>query len=144
MVKQKKSEEPKNSKQIAKPSPKGKIKVTGETVVVLNVTEPGRFSHRESNASSKQICNKLSYKPGKCPMGLTPKGMEYKEPTYYKCSRRVTIGAEAIKYYISDDACALRGKDAMKRWRGMNQYQRLEANLALTADGKPFEYEILN
>ena len=136
-----------NSKPVAKTQTKknGRVKVGSETVVVLTITEQGRFSKRQSNASSKALCQKLAFAPGKCPKDAPkPKGMEYREPIYHDCVRRMTISAEAIRYYISDDACPWRGKDAMKKWRNATQQERLEANLATTAEGKPFVFEILN
>lgn len=136
-----------NSKPVTKTQTKksGRVKIGSETIVVLTITEPGRFSHRQTNASSKELCRKLAFAPGRCPKDAPkPKGIEYREPIYHDCVRRMTISTEALRYYISDDACPWRGKDAIKKWRNATQQQRLEANLATTAEGKPFVFEILN
>lgn len=101
-----------------------KLKVTDETVCVLTITEQGRFCERGSN-------------------GKYSKRNFYDVPSYHKCTKRVTLNSDAVRYFISDDSNCVRGK-GQSTWKSMSSIQRLEANLALNAEGKPFTYEILN
>lgn len=100
------------------------LKITSETQCVMTVQEQGRFCEHGHNSTHN------------------PRGF-YEDPSYYKCSRRVTFNADSINYFISDEGNCLRGK-GQSTWKKMTKIKRLEANLALNAEGKPFTYEILN
>lgn len=137
----------KNSKPVTKPVEKQqaeqKLKITKDTQCVLTIKEEGRYSHRQSNASSKELCRKLAYTPGKAPKNAPyPKGKEYLEPIYHECTRRMVMTSDAVQYAISDENRPYFMKEGA--WKTATKKQRLEANLALISEGKPFSYELID
>lgn len=147
MAKKKSRNRQKNSKSITKPVEKqqaeSKLRITKDTQCVLTIKEEGRFSKRQSNASPKSVCRALSFVPGKAPKNVSyPKGKEYLEPIYHECSRRMVMSAEAVQYAISDENRPYFMKEGA--WKNATKKQRLEANLSLIAEGKPFSYELID
>lgn len=147
MDKKKTRNRKKNSKLITKPVEKQqtepKVKITKDTQCVVTIKEEGRFSHRQSNASPKEVCRKLAYAPGKTPKNAPyPKGKEYLEPIYHECTRRMVMTAEAVQYAISDENRPYFMKEGA--WKIATKKQRLEANLTLITEGKLFSYELID
>lgn len=132
----------KNSKPVAASNEKQpKMVINKETQIVLTIKEQGRFSHRQSNAATKEQRNKLSYAPGKCPKELK-QGGEYLEPVYFECSRRMVLSPDAVQWAASKENVPYGVKSF--DWNKMSVRSRVEANLAIIAEGKPFTYELLD
>lgn len=147
MAKKKSRYGQKNSKSVTKPVEKQqvepKLRITKDTQCVLTIKEEGRFSRRQSNASPRSVCRALSFIPGKAPKNAPyPKGKEYLEPIYHECSRRMVMSSEAVQYAISDENRPYFMKEGT--WKTATKKQRLEANLSLITEGKPFSYELID
>lgn len=134
----------KNSKPVATVAPKEKqpkMVINKDTQIVMTIKEQGRFSHRQSNAATKEQRNKLSYAPGKCPKELK-QGGEYLEPIYFECSRRMVLSPDAVQWAASKENVPYGVKSF--DWNKMSVKSRVEANLAIIAEGKSFTYELLD
>lgn len=132
----------KNSKPVAASKEKQpKMVINKDTQIVLTIKEQGRFSHRQSNAATKEQRNRLSYAPGKCPKTLK-QGGEYLEPVYHECSRRMVLNPDAVQWAASKENVPYGVKTF--DWNKMSVKSRVEANLAIIAEGKSFTYELLD
>lgn len=133
----------KNSKPVAASikEKQPKMVINKDTQIVMTIKEQGCFSHRQSNAATKEQRNKLSYAPGKCPKELK-QGGEYLEPIYHECSRRMVLSPDAVQWAASKENVPYGVKSF--DWNKMSVKSRVEANLAIIAEGKSFTYELLD
>lgn len=70
---------------------------------------------------------------------MTEKGGTSKHPEIV--SYKTLLNSQAVQFFISDQG---KPKDMDGNWKKMTKKQRLEANLAYTANGKAFSYKIIN
>ena len=171
MKKEKKSDIPKNSKDVAQVTEDQKnIKITSESTAVLTISERGAFMCRSSNAGTKEQKKKMKrswcysktkkgewqsrtgedgtwfpLKPGTKPHDWYEGPKTYNEPKYHECVKRIVLNKEAVQYYISDDACLDKSKKGRAEWAGLTPYERLVRNAEVTAyPGKLTSVKVVN
>jgi len=124
--------------------------------ILLTVQLRGELGTTVSNTSSKEVISKVKTSPFEShikdskgiPTGryITPKG-HYKSPDLYNerkettATRKVNICGDAVMHYASQASCPYSIKKNV--WEKLSQVQRIEAHLALNAEGLPFTYQII-
>ena len=139
--------------------------ITDETKVLLTIYEKGRLGLKKSNAGTKFQKQAMQKSPfvKETEQGVfytfdgakwykqregkkIPKYFEgkpyYKAPKYQQVVTKTTMSESCVQFFISDEG---RPASISKRiWDKMGAEKRLEANLAINADGKDWEYVLIN
>ena len=152
--------EKKDSKPAAN-QPVTDIKITEDTVCVVNFVLPGAFADRQSNANTKEEIRLMKMSPfldenrkgrfictgygipgrklkpdEKLPKNFYLGPKEYKPCRYHKCYERRVYNADSLQYLSSLDGKPYHvGK---KQWESMKVYDRLAMQFAIEANSMNF------
>lgn len=139
--------------------------ISKDSKVLFSIFEKGTIRLKKSNAGSKKEKSKIMSSPfvKKSKDGLTfsfdsekwikaiegkaiPKYYEsrvsYNEPEYNEVVIKTTINEATVQFFISDEGRPSSIKSFI--WNKMDDKARLEANLAINANGKSFTYTIID
>lgn len=146
--------------------PEKKFVLTPDSTIVMTIQEKGRFKSRKSNAGTKEEIRKMlrswmlkedhtgkytrrdiskpwiRIMPGEHVRNYYVNYREYQEPDMHECYRKLNISNESVRFFTSVEGRPYNIK--LEIWEGMSVKTRLEANLEITAEGKPYTYDILN
>lgn len=110
----------KNSKPVAKvtstPKSKEELKLTPDSVVILNVYEQGALKDPGFNGT----------------------------PERFTVCTKTKLSHEAVQYFVSEEGNPNVQKYGKAFWSKMSKIQRLKANLTYTANGKDYDFSIVN
>lgn len=90
---------------------------------------------RPGEYQSKDGVKWYPLKPGKMPNNYYEGPKSYNPPQYHECLKQIKINAEAVQYYISDEACPGRSKKERAEWSTLSKYERFVRNAIVTAEG---------
>lgn len=126
------------------------------STILLTVFLRGRLGAANPRKVDKDLLSKIKRSPFETSV-LNRKGIptgRYKTPKNHfkapndfeprevtQCKRVTTLSEDCVNYFISENSKPFHyGKRA---WQKMTEKQRLEANLAINADGNEFIYTIV-
>lgn len=113
-----------NSKFVTKvtstPKSKEEIKLTPDSVVILTIYERGAVKKIDTS---------------KNPVARTE---------YFEVATRTKLSNDAVMYFTSEEGNPSTRLYGKAFWNRMSKIQRLKANLAYTADGREYEFSIVN
>lgn len=170
MAKKKTSNKQKNSKPVTQenstPKTKETVKFTPETTVQVTFFEKGIII-KKSNANSKEEIQKMKVSPtvdlekkrvlmtdrrsgkvywspvtGQFPLKYFYQGSKhYNEPKYREVSQKVIWNSYCVQYFTSDEGKPIGYKG---NWKKMGKVERLKANIEHTANGRSYEFIIID
>lgn len=137
---------PNNSKQISKKVEDPLKKITSETIVLLSVYDDGIII-KQPNAGNKSEIRKIKISPfwdhrrfKKPPKNYYESNKSYNEPKVSSITIKTKINSTAVNYFISDDGKPYQFKG---NWKYLSKIKRLEENLKIFANGRNFDYQII-